>query len=183
MPFLYVLCVHCPGCWVTHTWAIFGASPSLPISGGGVHPTPCITILSFTTLDSCSLTRAERRRSHSSLTTSYWPRNIILSPGSENPNKWGLEWRRVFMWGTNILQCPSQVVVPGKQHSQYPKGVITGWVDILIVIWRQQFGKQFRRYIKIPFATARMELESIMLSEISQTVRDKYHMISPLPGT
>ena len=29
----------------------------------------------------------------------------------------------------------------------------------------------------IPFATAWMELESIMLSEISQAVRDKYHMI------
>ena len=28
-----------------------------------------------------------------------------------------------------------------------------------------------------------MELESIMLCEISQVVRDKYHMISPLTGT
>ena len=28
----------------------------------------------------------------------------------------------------------------------------------------------------IPFATAWMELESIMLSEISQAVRDKYHI-------
>ena len=35
----------------------------------------------------------------------------------------------------------------------------------------------------IPFAMAWMELESIMLSEISQAVRDKYHMISPLTGT
>ena len=35
----------------------------------------------------------------------------------------------------------------------------------------------------IPFATAWMELESIMLSEISQAVRYKYHMISPLSGT
>ena len=35
----------------------------------------------------------------------------------------------------------------------------------------------------IPFARAWMEVESIMLSEISQTVRDKYHMISPLTGT
>ena len=35
----------------------------------------------------------------------------------------------------------------------------------------------------IPFATAWMELESIILSEISQAVRDKYHMISPLTGT
>ena len=35
----------------------------------------------------------------------------------------------------------------------------------------------------IPFATAWMELESIMLNEISQAVRDKYRMISPLTGT
>ena len=35
----------------------------------------------------------------------------------------------------------------------------------------------------IPFATAWMELESIMLSEISQVVRDKCHMNSPLTGT
>ena len=33
------------------------------------------------------------------------------------------------------------------------------------------------------FARAWMELESILLSEISQAVRDKYHMISPLTGT
>ena len=35
----------------------------------------------------------------------------------------------------------------------------------------------------LPFETAWMELESIMLSEISQAVKDKYHMISPLTGT
>ena len=32
----------------------------------------------------------------------------------------------------------------------------------------------------LPFATAWMELESIMLSEISQVVKDKYHVISPI---
>ena len=35
----------------------------------------------------------------------------------------------------------------------------------------------------IPFATEWMEMESIMLSEISQAVGDKYHIISPLTGT
>ena len=35
----------------------------------------------------------------------------------------------------------------------------------------------------LPFATAWLELESIMLSEISQEVRDKYHMISFIIGT
>ena len=35
----------------------------------------------------------------------------------------------------------------------------------------------------LPFAKAWMELESIMLSEISQVVRDKYPMISLISGT
>ena len=34
----------------------------------------------------------------------------------------------------------------------------------------------------LPFVRAWMELESIMLSEISQVVKDKYHMISPVSG-
>ena len=39
-----------------------------------------------------------------------------------------------------------------------------------------------RRKELLPFMTAWMELESIMLSEKSQVVRDKYHMIPPLTG-
>ena len=35
----------------------------------------------------------------------------------------------------------------------------------------------------LPFVTAWMDLESIMLNEISQVVKDKYHMISFLSGT
>ena len=35
----------------------------------------------------------------------------------------------------------------------------------------------------LPFVTAWMELESIMVSDISQAVKDKYHMISPLTVT
>ena len=34
----------------------------------------------------------------------------------------------------------------------------------------------------LPFATAGMDLETIMLSEISQTVKDKYHMNSLIRG-
>ena len=39
-----------------------------------------------------------------------------------------------------------------------------------------------RKKEPLPFATTWMELESIMISEISQVVRDKYHVISPLTG-
>ena len=35
----------------------------------------------------------------------------------------------------------------------------------------------------LPFATAWIELQSIILSEINQGVKDKYHIISPISGT
>ena len=35
----------------------------------------------------------------------------------------------------------------------------------------------------LSFATAWMELESMMLSETSQAVKDKYHIISPIRET
>ena len=35
----------------------------------------------------------------------------------------------------------------------------------------------------LPFATACMELDSIMLSEISQVVKEKYPMFSAISGT
>ena len=56
-----------------------------------------------------------------------------------------------------------------------------GWRDG--DIYTMEFYAAERKKELIPFATAWMELESIMPSEISQLVRDKYHMISPLTGT
>ena len=57
------------------------------------------------------------------------------------------------------------------------------WIKKLWYIYTLEFYAAERTKELIPFATAKMELESIMLSEISQVVRDKYHMISPLTGT
>ena len=50
-------------------------------------------------------------------------------------------------------------------------------------IYTMEYYPAERKKELIPFATPWMKLESIMLSEISQVVRDKYHMISPLTGT
>ena len=50
-------------------------------------------------------------------------------------------------------------------------------------IYTMEFYTAERKKELLPFATAWMELESIMLSEISQVVKDKYHRISPLTGT
>ena len=50
-------------------------------------------------------------------------------------------------------------------------------------IYTMEYYAAERKKELTPFAMAWMELESIMLSEISQAVRDKYHMTSPLTGT
>ena len=57
------------------------------------------------------------------------------------------------------------------------------WIQKLWYIYTMEFYTAERKMELIPFATAWMKLESIMLSVISQAVRDKYHMISPLTGT
>ena len=57
------------------------------------------------------------------------------------------------------------------------------WIKKPRYIYTMEFYTAERKKEFITFATAWMELESIMLSEISQVVRDKYHMISLLTGT
>ena len=57
------------------------------------------------------------------------------------------------------------------------------WIKKLGYIYTMEFYIAERKKELIPFVTTWMELESIMLSEISQVVRDKYHMISPLTVT
>ena len=56
------------------------------------------------------------------------------------------------------------------------------WIKKLWYIYTMEFYAAERKKELISFATARMELESIILSEISHAVKDKYHMISPISG-
>ena len=60
---------------------------------------------------------------------------------------------------------------------------VNEWIQKLWYIYTMEFYAAERKKELIPFAMAWMELESIMLSEISQVVKDKYHMISPICGT
>ena len=57
------------------------------------------------------------------------------------------------------------------------------WIKKLWYIYTMEFYAAERKKELIPFAMAWMELESFMLSEISEVVRKKYHMISPFTGT
>ena len=57
------------------------------------------------------------------------------------------------------------------------------WIKKLWYIFMMEYYAAERKKEFLPCVTAWMELESIMLSEISQVVKDKHHMISPISGT
>ena len=59
---------------------------------------------------------------------------------------------------------------------------VNEWIKKLWYIYTMNYYSAKRMKELLPFVTAWMELESIKLSEISQAVRDKYHMISPISG-
>ena len=60
---------------------------------------------------------------------------------------------------------------------------VNEWIKKLRYIYTMEYYAAERKKELLPFVTAWIELGSIMLCEISQAVRDKYHMISPLTGT
>ena len=60
---------------------------------------------------------------------------------------------------------------------------VNEWIKKVWYIYRMEYYAAERKKDLLPFETAWMELENIMLSDTSQAVKDKYHMISPLSGT
>ena len=60
---------------------------------------------------------------------------------------------------------------------------VNEWIKKLWYIYTMEYYAAERKKELLPFAIPWMELESIMLSEISQAVKEKYHMISAISRT
>ena len=59
---------------------------------------------------------------------------------------------------------------------------VNEWIKKLWYIYTMEYYTAERKKELLSFTTAWVELESIMLSEISQVVKGKYHMMSPISG-
>ena len=59
---------------------------------------------------------------------------------------------------------------------------IDEWIKKMWYIYTMEYYSAIRKKQILPFAAAWMELEGIMLSEISQVEKDKYQMISLICG-
>ena len=52
------------------------------------------------------------------------------------------------------------------------------YIKMLWYIYTMEYYSAIKKNETLPFATVWMDLEAIMLSEISQSKKDNYHMIS-----
>ena len=62
-----------------------------------------------------------------------------------------------------------------------PKGP-DEWIKKMWCICTKEYYSAIKKNEIMPFAATRMQLEILILSEISQTEKDKYHMISLICG-
>ena len=56
------------------------------------------------------------------------------------------------------------------------------WIKEMWYIYAREYYSAIKKNEIMPFAATRMDLEIIILSELSQTEKDKYHMISLIRG-
>ena len=83
---------------------------------------------------------------------------------------------------TYVPKCSAAQFTIAKYWKQPKCPSVNEWIQKLWYIYRIEYYTAERKKELLPFATAWME-ESIMLSEISQAVKDTYRKISPLTGT
>ena len=98
--------------------------------------------------------------------TAFWPGKFTAEIIPKNPETVVQENLCTLMFIAaqfTIAKCWKQPKCPS----------VNEWIKKLWYIYTMEFYAAERKKELLPFATARMELESIMLSEISQAVKDK----------
>ena len=107
--------------------------------------------------------------------TAFWPSDSTtgnISKGTQNTNPNEYIHRYVhcgFIYNTQDLEATEVSVDEG--------------IKKLCYIYTMEYYAAERKKELIPFVTAWVELESIILNEIKQLVKDKYLKISPVRGT
>ena len=82
---------------------------------------------------------------------------------------------------TPMLIATQFTIAKSWKQSKCPS--VNDWIKKLWYIHTMEYYTAERKKKLLPFVTAWMEVESIMLSEIRQVVKDKYHMTPLISGT
>ena len=79
------------------------------------------------------------------------------------------------------VKCPSFLLLTSR-NNLFVDQTVDEWIEQLWDIYTMEYYLATKEKKLLPFATVWMNLENIMLSEIGQSEKDKYHMISVICG-
>ena len=82
---------------------------------------------------------------------------------------------------TPMFKAAQFIITKYWKQSKCPS--VIDWIKKPWYIYTMEYYTAERKKELLPFVTAQVELESIMLGEISWAVKDKYHVISRIRGT
>ena len=107
--------------------------------------------------------------------STFWPRiptSGNISKGTQNTNL--KELKHPYVHCSIIYNCQDT------EAAKCPS--IDEWIKQLWDIYTMEFYSAMKKKKILPFATVWMDLENIMITELSQSEKDKYHMISLICG-
>ena len=107
-----------------------------------------------------------------------WSRSLVKSQNFRTERK--CTQTLFYLWAPMFIAAQFTIAKCWKQ----PKCLsVHEWIKELWYIYTMEYYIAERKKDLLPFATVWMELKSILLSEVSLEVKDKYHIISPISGT
>ena len=74
------------------------------------------------------------------------------------------------------------LVTIAKTWNQPKYPLIDDWIRKMWCVYTMEYYSAIKKNKIMPFAATWMELETLILSEVSQKEKDKYHMISLISG-
>ena len=97
---------------------------------------------------------------------------------------WEFIQRRLKHYSKEYLQpyVHCSVIYNSQDLESTQRPSVDEWIRQLWYIHTMEYHSAIENKKILPFVTAWMDLENIMLSEISQSEKDKYHMISLICG-
>ena len=84
---------------------------------------------------------------------------------------------------SKVLQQPAQATTIKRQLHGIQKAPCREGIKKMWYIYTMKYYSAIKRNGIMSFAATWMDLETVILSEVSQTEKDKYHMISLICGT
>ena len=89
----------------------------------------------------------------------------------------------LMYWGTCTPMFIAALPTTAKLWKERKRPSADEWVKKMLFIYTMEYYLPMRKNGILPFAATWMELEGIMLSEISQAEKDRYHMFSLICGS